>query len=138
MNKLILVALLFGCQITGYSQAVWLPDQSGVVYTQKGNFYIHYLDSDSVIQLTNDEATQIHKSISPGGSRIVYDTDEDGNMEIYSMNIDGSSPQRLTTNEGWDLVPVWSRDGKQIAFNSTRDGNWDVYLMNDMDPTRSI
>jgi len=74
-----------------------------------------------VVPLTSDSATQIHKSISPDRSSIVYDTDQDGNMEIYSMNMDGSSLTRLTNNEERDLVPIWPKDGELITFNSTGD-----------------
>ncbi len=61
---------------------------------------------------------------------IVFQSDRDGNLEIYSMNADGSGVTRLTTNRAPDLVPAWSPDGREITFTSGRDGNREIYVMN--------
>ena len=63
----------------------------------------------------------IHLAEDPG--KIVFESDRDGNMEIYAMNPDGSTPTRLTTNEADDSDPTWSPDWQRIAFVSDRDGN---------------
>ncbi len=66
---------------------------------------------------------------SPGGPRIVFVSDRDGNEEIYVMNADGSGVTRLTHNPAYDGGPSWSPDGTRIAFDSERDGNYDIYVM---------
>lgn len=65
-----------------------------------------------------------------GGSRIAFDSDRDGNREIYLMNSDGSGLLRLTANAAIDGDPEWSPDGQRIVFASDRDGNHEVYVMN--------
>ncbi len=62
--------------------------------------------------------------------RIVFDSDRDGNPEIYAMYPDGSNPQRLTDSKGSDEFPAWSPDRKQIAFASDREGHLEIYVMN--------
>lgn len=62
--------------------------------------------------------------------RIVFQSNRDGNFQIYSMNDDGASVQRLTTSHSYDVSPSWSPDGKRIVFASDRGGNWDIYTMN--------
>ena len=52
---------------------------------------------------------------------ITFDSDRDGNREIYSMAPDGSSQVNLTNNPADDFDPVWSPDGTQIAFVSNRE-----------------
>ena len=48
----------------------------------------------------------------PGANdKIAFDTDCDGNDEIYTMNADGTNPIRLTNNTGTDVDPAWSPDG---------------------------
>lgn len=57
---------------------------------------------------------------TPSG-KIVFVSDRDGNLEIYSMNADGTNQTRLTTDSASDLSPDWSPDGKWIVFQSDRD-----------------
>jgi TolB protein len=65
---------------------------------------------------------------------IAFDSDRDGNREIYVMDPDGSNLLNLTNNPGDDFDPAWSPDGRQIAFVSNRgfdsNGGQFIYLMN--------
>ena len=62
--------------------------------------------------------------------KIAFQTNRDGNFEIYVMNADGSGITRLTNNAARDGFPAWSPDGTKIAFVSDRDGNFEIYTMN--------
>jgi WD40 repeat protein len=64
------------------------------------------------------------------GAKIVFNTDRDGNDEIYIMNPDGTGLLNLTRNPATDSQPTWSPDGSRIAFSSNRDGNFEIYVMN--------
>ena len=72
------------------------------------------------------------ESSPPGGgdSRIVFQSERDGNMEIYVMAADGTGQTRLTDHPSTDTYPAWSPGGDEIAFVSDRDGNDEIYLMN--------
>jgi hypothetical protein len=61
-------------------------------------------------------------SYSPDGTQITFQTNRDGNNEVYKMTSSGGSQTRLTTNSAMDGAPAWSPDGNMIAFNSTRNG----------------
>jgi Tol biopolymer transport system component len=67
---------------------------------------------------------------SPDGTRIAFQSDRDGDMEIYVVSADRSEILQLTDNEAMDLYPTWSPDGTRIAFTSNRDGNLEIYVMN--------
>jgi Tol biopolymer transport system component/ABC-type branched-subunit amino acid transport system substrate-binding protein len=69
--------------------------------------------------------------------RIAFQTNRDGNLEIYVMNGDGSGLTNLTNNQANDGQPVWSPDGRKILFVSDRDSNDEIYVMNadGSDPT---
>lgn len=66
----------------------------------------------------------------PGTERIVFDTNRDGNNEIYVMYADGTRQANLTNHPAHDLSPAWSPDGRQIAFVSNRSGGlYALYVM---------
>jgi TolB protein len=64
-----------------------------------------------------------------GNGRIVFESDMDGNFELYSIQNNGSDLQRLTSDLGIDAHPCFSPDGKNIAFTSQRNGKFDIYIM---------
>lgn len=61
---------------------------------------------------------------------VLFETNRDGNLEIYLMNPDGSQPMNLTNHPDTDTFAAWSQDGTKIAFVSRRDGNNEIYVMN--------
>ncbi len=68
----------------------------------------------------------------PGGNgRIAFETNRDGNLEIYSMNPDGTSQVNLTNDSAEDTDPVWSPDGTRIAFVKASEGHRNVYVMDE-------
>ncbi|MEJ7783293.1 MAG: DUF5050 domain-containing protein [Solirubrobacteraceae bacterium] len=76
-------------------------------------------------------ATLAHAASTGKNGKLAFHTDRDGNLEIYTMNLDGSGQTRLTNNAANDAQPFFSPDGRKIAFSSTRDGgNYEIYTMN--------
>ena len=75
-----------------------------------------------------------HAAWSPDGTKLAFDTNRDGDNEIYLMNADGSDPRRLTHSPGRDAHPFWSPDGTRIVFQSPRDadaeGEVQIWVMN--------
>ncbi len=68
-------------------------------------------------RLTVHDASDSFPAWSPDGRRIAFESDRDGNDEIYVMNADGSGVTRLTDNDAIDRSPAWSPDGRRIAFD---------------------
>ncbi|HQH25749.1 MAG TPA: hypothetical protein PLP17_00005 [Oligoflexia bacterium] len=67
---------------------------------------------------------------SPDGQTLVFDSEVDGDREIFSVRADGSGLKRLTTNKGDDRDPDWSPDGAEIVFASARGEDApDIYTM---------
>lgn len=66
----------------------------------------------------------------PSGGRVAFQTDRDGNSEIYVMGCDGSGQTNLTNNSAEDKQPSWASGGK-LAFSSNRNaaGGYDIYLL---------
>jgi Tol biopolymer transport system component len=92
------------------------------------------VSTDTPVNISNSRANDHNPAWSPDGTQIIFQTDRDGNDEIYMMQQDGRMQTRLTTHSADDRFPNWSPDGKKIVFASKRDGNWEIYTM-DLDGT---
>lgn len=64
---------------------------------------------------------------------VAFDTDRDGNWEIYIMGPDGENPKNLSNNPADDWDPAISPYGDRIAFVSNREtengGGQFIYTM---------
>ncbi|MCH7783488.1 PD40 domain-containing protein, partial [candidate division KSB1 bacterium] len=81
-------------------------------------------------RLTNNPASEGYPTISPNGSTIAFDSNRNGNFDIYIMNIDGTDQIRLTDNPANDVSASWSPDGKKLAYMSYINGAFAIRLMN--------
>ncbi|MCQ3937361.1 MAG: hypothetical protein DPW18_09975 [Chloroflexi bacterium] len=59
------------------------------------------------LNLTNSPAIDVNPSWSPDGSHIVFDTDRDGNVEIYIVDKEGQFLVNITNNPAFDGFPNW-------------------------------
>jgi Tol biopolymer transport system component len=66
---------------------------------------------------------------SPEGRRIVFDSNVEGQFELYMIDADGGSPKRMTNHPADDAVASWSRDGRWIYFASNRTKELQVWKM---------
>lgn len=70
---------------------------------------------------------------SPLPCQIAFESDRDGNREVYVMEPDGSNLTNLTNNPADDMQPAWSPDGSRITFVSDREnegeGGQFIYVM---------
>ena len=80
-------------------------------------------------QKPTDEGAQDKKNLSGLTGEIIFQSDRDGNWNIFRLKAGGGRFVRLTDNPADDEYPVYSPDGKQIAFKSNRTGKWQIYLM---------
>ena len=60
---------------------------------------------------------------------IAFDSNRDGDFEIFRMTADGERQRPLTDNDDLDYGAAVSSDARRIAFYSERDGNGEVYVM---------
>lgn len=67
---------------------------------------------------------------SPDGSRVVMSLlGDDGNANIYAMDLSSRSTTRLTNSASIDTSPSYSPDGQSVVFESDRGGRQQLYVM---------
>lgn len=96
-----------------------------------GDWDIYRMNPDGthIVNLTHSATSEGDAAWSPDGKLIAFESDRDGNLEIYTM--DGSDGQHLVRLTYWpdvDEDPSWSPDSQYIAFTSLRDGNREIYV----------
>ncbi len=64
------------------------------------------------------------------GTPIYFQSDRDGQSEIYSIWDDGTNLQRLTTDPAEDTIPSLSLDGAKLAWIKSGNNGTDIYTMN--------
>lgn len=90
-------------------------------FTPYMNIYEANIDGSSLTALTTGASYHAECAYSPDGSRIVFASNEDGSMNLYTMKADGSDIQQVTKTKGcYNGGPFFSPDGSQIIFRSDR------------------
>ena len=85
-------------------------------------------DGTGVRRLTRTGADEGYPAWSPDGRSIAFDSDRDGNFDVFAMDADGANVRPLTRNAARDVSAAWAPDGGSIVFMSDReDGGFDVY-----------
>jgi TolB protein len=97
------------------------PDYSrGYVWPIDKNFDIFLSDfKGKLIRLTDTPGYDAEATVSPDGKKIVFTSVRDGDLELYSMNVDGTGVQRLTHRVGYDGGAFFSPDGRKIVYRGS-------------------
>ena len=108
----------------------WSPDGRQLVFDSNRdgiwNLYVMEAGGGAERRLTHRGASADssrdyarHPSWSPDGRRIAFDSDRDGNEEVYVVDADGSRPTRVTNHPGSDNHASWTPDGTSLLLSST-------------------
>jgi len=109
----------------------WIPgggltaDQD-IVYTSwrdgDANIYRMSRDGTNRTALTSHPANDRSGRFSPGGLRLAFVSERDGQPDVFLLSAGGRpTPENLTNSPtSRDVDPEWSPDGQQIVFASDR------------------
>jgi Tol biopolymer transport system component/protocatechuate 3,4-dioxygenase beta subunit len=94
--------------------------------------------SDSVLYLMNADGSGVElisdlagdatdHSWSPDDSLIAYQSDLDGDLDIYVYDVGSGQTRKLTDNDIPDYAPTWQCSTTRVVFTSDIAGNPDIY-----------
>jgi Tol biopolymer transport system component/DNA-binding winged helix-turn-helix (wHTH) protein len=84
----------------------------------------------SPVRVVESRRFQANPSLSPDGTKLAFESNSAGPMEIWTANADGSEAAPLTA-VGNPITgsASWSHDGSRIAFDSRATGLPAIYVM---------
>lgn len=122
----------------------WTPDRKSLVFTayrglkqdivqldlQSGSRRILVSGDASQRGMVTLEGLNITPALSPDGNKLAFASTQDGNSEVFVLDLRTKQAQRMTFHSAGDLSPSWSPTGRELAFTSDRGGGPQIYLMN--------
>ncbi|MHA2790178.1 amidohydrolase family protein [Corynebacterium sp. S7] len=102
------------------------PDGSTVIDLH-GMLYRVPAGGGTATQLSKPEHEVARPDVGPDG-RIVYQSYDGGDFDIWVANPDGTNPEKITDGIADYREPRWSPDGQHIVFSSDRvKGSYDIW-----------
>jgi Tol biopolymer transport system component len=83
------------------------------------DIYTARADGGDVRPLTRTPGYDAEATVAPDGSRIVFTSVRDGDLELYSMKLDGGDVRRLTHEPGYDGGAFYAPDSKRIVYRAS-------------------
>ncbi len=115
--------------VPGFSYPKFAPHGTQLVFSNYiKDFKVAYLALDQIIPssifpLSNSEFSYRNPDYSIVTKRIVYVSNETGNNEVWTSDINGMNRRQHTDLKRRVAYPSWSKDGSKIAFLAPDDKN---------------
>lgn len=79
------------------------------------------------VQLTNNNYDNRYASYNKAGEVIVFESNRNGNWQIYTMDVNGNNQRRVINSSSNDRRPTWHPFKNIILFESDRTGINELY-----------
>jgi TolB protein len=114
----------------------WSPDQRTIAFTSYRGFtaglYLRNIYEGTETPVAT-KGTNYSAAFSADGKKLAFSSSmtEEGNADIFIMDLDSKKTRRLTFNAATETAPSWSPTGREIAFTTDRLGaaNPQIYIM---------
>ncbi len=83
------------------------------------DIFVANADGTKIKKLTDSPGYDAEATVSPDGKKIIFTSERDGDLELYSMDINGKNVKRLTNEPGYDGGAFFSPDSKMIVYRGS-------------------
>jgi TolB protein len=116
--------------VPGATAPAWSPDGSTIAFESTTRRAIFTVEVDAAGETAPERLVDgAGPAWSPDGGALAFFREQDGNLDVFVLDLASGGTRRLTRSPGQDFSPVWSPDGRRIAFISDRRGDEDVWVM---------
>lgn len=110
----------------------WSPDGRRIAYVsfegQQSAIYVQTVRTGTRERVSMRAGVNQAPVFSPDGRQLALTLSlNDGNLDIYTLDLANQVLRRITTNSAIDTEPVWSMDGRFLYFTSDRAGSPQIY-----------
>jgi TolB protein len=110
------------------------PTRQEITYMSYGSgeprVYLSQIETGQRELLGNFPGMTFAPRFSPDGQRVVLSLNrDDGNADIFAVDLRSRSTQRLTNSNSINTSPSYAPDGSRIVFTSDRAGKAQIYVM---------
>nr|WP_298728423.1 Tol-Pal system beta propeller repeat protein TolB [uncultured Steroidobacter sp.] len=120
----------------------WSPDGQSLAYvsfeSKASAIYVQTLRTGERKRVSARAGINGAPAWSPDGRMLALTLSrKDGDIDIYTLDLNSQVLTRMTFDPGIDTEPSWSSDGKKLYFNSDRAGGPQIYEIDVANPNRA-
>jgi TolB protein len=120
----------------------WSPDGQSLAYvsfeSKASAVYVQTLRTGERKRVSARAGINGAPAWSPDGKTLALTLSrKDGDVDIYTLELNSQVLTRMTFDPGIDTEPSWSTDGKKLYFNSDRAGSPQIYEIEVANPNRA-
>jgi len=102
-----------------------------ILQSTAGNDYLdriapQFVDAFAITKLTSASSNEAYGCFSKDGDRIIYQSDQDGNWDLFEFTLSSQSTKQLTVTEAHEENPALHPNGNIIAYTSTTEDHRNV------------
>lgn len=84
------------------------------------DLYLNNLKTGKMTAIAQSPFYDAEATVSPTGDRMVFTSTRDGDLDLYTCNLDGTDIQRVTSELGYDGGAFFSPDGQWLVWRASR------------------
>ncbi|MEP6986523.1 MAG: hypothetical protein ABI970_13040, partial [Chloroflexota bacterium] len=124
-------------------EPLYSPDGNNIAFRSvldgktNSNVFVMGAQGGKIIPVTNFEGNSSHPTWSANSQLLAYQSDKDGDSDIYTYDLSSGETLQLTNNKVNDYAPSFLCDGSKLLYNSDGGGKANIYQIDALAPDNS-